>query len=147
LRENIFSIIDYKIKGSSILDIFAGSGVCCIESLHKGARKASMIEINKDIAKKLYNTAHKKKVINYIKIYSGNVSKMIVKLHDLGNYYDIIFVDPPYNIRLKREFWKRLNTILCRDYTIIYRSNVYDRPSETGEVVIKRDGFFHIYRE
>jgi len=126
LRQGVFSVIGKKIIGSSVLDLFAGSGMCGIDALSRGARSDCMVDNNYEVIKNLYSEARKRDITNYIKIYYNNISRAMQKLHSVKKYYDIIFIDPPYNIRLQRDFWVSLKKILCSDFIIIYRTNHLD---------------------
>ena len=44
LREALFSILQGRLEGSRVLDLFAGSGSLGIEALSRGAKKAAFVE-------------------------------------------------------------------------------------------------------
>jgi 16S rRNA (guanine(966)-N(2))-methyltransferase RsmD len=123
LRKGIFSTIGKSIIDSNVLDLFAGSGMCSIDALYKGAKSACLVDNNYRTIRNLYLEVKKRNIGNNVTIYNGNVSKIISKLCVLKAYYNIVFIDPPYNIVLQRNFWKSLQTILSSTYIIIYRTN------------------------
>ena len=48
VKEAIFSIISDEITDSSFLDLYAGTGSIAIEALSRGARRAILIEQDKE---------------------------------------------------------------------------------------------------
>lgn len=97
-RECLFNILGEKAKGSSFLDLFAGSGAMGIEALSRNAANATFLEsdalsielINKNLEKCDFPNKDfeiiQKDVLAYLK--------------NSRNQFDIIFVDPPYKTDL-----------------------------------------------
>ena len=48
VRENIFNIIQFKVLGSSVLDLFGGTGAISLEFVSRGAKKVFTCDNNKD---------------------------------------------------------------------------------------------------
>ena len=98
VKESLFGIIQNKIKNSTVLDLFAGSGSLGIEAISNGANEAYFIDNN----------------IELINIIKKNTSGMNDKIHIMKSDYnnaleilknsnikfDIIFLDPPYKLNL-----------------------------------------------
>lgn len=98
VKESLFGIIQNKIKNSTVLDLFAGSGSLGIEAISNGATEAYFIDNN----------------IELINIIKKNTSGMNDKIHIMKSDYnnaleilknsnikfDIIFLDPPYKLNL-----------------------------------------------
>ena len=51
LREALFSILQGRLAGGRVLDLFAGSGALGIEALSRGAKKAVFVEQSRDAAR------------------------------------------------------------------------------------------------
>ena len=47
VREAFFNMVAFELAGASFLDLFAGSGAVGIEALSRGARAATMVELNR----------------------------------------------------------------------------------------------------
>lgn len=43
-RERLFGILDARVPGAAVLDVFAGSGAISLEALSRGARLATLVE-------------------------------------------------------------------------------------------------------
>jgi len=82
------------IKDSSVLDLFCGSGILGIESLSRGARNATFVDINKESVSLLQANISRLDLINRSNIIVADALKMSMPLRA----YDIIFADPPYNL-------------------------------------------------
>jgi 16S rRNA (guanine966-N2)-methyltransferase len=116
VREAIFNIIRNRIKGTKILDIFAGSGALGIESLSRGAAHCVFIEkriktLTENIEKMLLN--------DHAEIIRSDYRTGLIRIKKRN--FDIIFLDPPYhenhiNRALALIFSHKL---LCNDGMII----------------------------
>lgn len=97
VKESIFNIIQTKIFGSIVVDLFAGSGNLGIEALSRGAKKAYFIDNSKNSIQSINENLKKTALSNNSEIIHGDVLKGIGRLHTLGIKAHIIFLDPPYS--------------------------------------------------
>ena len=95
VRMGVFNVL-YSLVGDfselSFLDVFGGSGIMGIEALSRGFENVKVFEKNKqaaDIIKKNYSMLGIKPDLSI-----GDSAKLI---KDCG-YYDVIYIDPPYQI-------------------------------------------------
>ena len=51
VKEAIFSAIQFEIEGSTVLDLFAGSGQLGIEAVSRGAKKAYLVDSSQNSIK------------------------------------------------------------------------------------------------
>ena len=79
VKEGIFNIIQFDIEGRRILDLFAGTGQLGIEALSRGASTAVFVEQRKDAATLVRDN---------------------LKITELTDKFDVIFLDPPYAANL-----------------------------------------------
>ena len=102
VKEAIFNLIHHSkklgkaIKGSSILDLFSGSGSFGIECLSRGAEKVFFFEKNNKALEVLEKNLNSLKNIRNFEIYKNDVFHFFEGEHDLEKKFDIIFIDPPY---------------------------------------------------
>jgi len=96
VKEALFDIIQFNIKDSKVLDLFAGSGSLGIEALSRGAELAVLgdnsIEAIKVINRNLENTKLTEKSI----VINKDYTLLLKKLAKDGYKFDVIFLDPPY---------------------------------------------------
>lgn len=105
VRETIFSWLKDDIQGANVLDLFAGSGALGFEAYSRGAASVTLIELNKNSAKLLKETANS--------MDSKNIS---VVNEDALNYlsqskahFDVVFIDPPYKLDVYEKALSLLN--------------------------------------
>ncbi|MBR6983658.1 MAG: 16S rRNA (guanine(966)-N(2))-methyltransferase RsmD [Ruminococcus sp.] len=93
VKEGIFSAIQFRVEGSYVLDLFAGSGQMGIEALSRGAERAVFVDNSlrsiRCVNENLRNTKleWRSEVIN-------RDSYDYIKL--TAKKFDIIILDPPY---------------------------------------------------
>lgn len=95
-REALFNILALKIRGASVLDLFAGSGALGLESLSRGAGEVVFNDLSKDsvaIIKKNLNSLKIPVNGERAKVYQGDYSTF---LQMARGQFDLIFLDPPY---------------------------------------------------
>jgi 16S rRNA (guanine966-N2)-methyltransferase len=109
IRGSLFGIIGNEIQGAAVLDAFAGTGALGLESISRGARSAVFIERDRLAGKILAENIKKLDVEDEVDAYFMGVSTWIDK--NQGNFYDIIFADPPYN-NLQLSTVARLGSLL-----------------------------------
>lgn len=140
IKETLFNMIAFDIPGCRFLDLFSGSGAIGIESLSRGAQKTVFIDNNKDaiacINKNLQKTGLQNlAIVDNIDIYSG-IKKLGVKKEQ----FDIIFLDPPYNLEGLETLFSLIieNDILAENgYIILENASTAQRPQVDGLELIK----------
>lgn len=98
VKESLFGMIQNKVRGSVVLDLFAGSGSLGIEAISNGASSCYFIDNNIElinIIKK--NTSDMKDEIHIMKSDYKNALEL---LKNSNIKFDIIFLDPPYKMNL-----------------------------------------------
>lgn len=91
MKETLFNIVNDKLKGACVLDLFAGSGQLAIECLSRGAERAILCDNNRDAVAAIK--------ANFEKI--GVAPELMFCdfrdcLKRLPCQMDLVFVDPPY---------------------------------------------------
>ena len=108
VRETIFSWLGSNIENANVLDLFAGSGALGFESLSRGAKKVTLVEMNPQTADSLKSVAQSFNSDN-IEVIKANA---INYLENTSQKFDVIFIDPPYKLDI---YEKTLNLILKRN--------------------------------
>lgn len=127
VKESLFGIIQNSIKGSIVLDLFAGSGSLGIEALSNGAKSCYFVDNNIELIKIIKNNVvGMNDDINIIKSDYKNALKMFKN----GNIkFDIIFLDPPYKLNLINEC---LNEII--EYNLLSDNGIIVCEYETENI-------------
>lgn len=94
VKEAMFSIIQFKINSTVVLDLFAGSGQLGIEAISRGAKCCTFVDSSIQ--------AHKVELLNLKNTKLEKNAKVIISdaltfLKNTKEKYDIIFLDPPFH--------------------------------------------------
>lgn len=97
MRETLFNMLEHGkgpgIRGSKILDLFAGTGALGIEALSRNADHVTFVDKNPSSIKLIkQNTALIKSPAN-----TSYLTTDATKINSDRGPFDIIFIDPPYN--------------------------------------------------
>ena len=104
VRSAVFNIINEKVNGSKILDLFAGSGSYGFEALSRGATSATFVDKGYEAIKTIKNNALLLKE-NNVEIVKSDVIQF---LESTSGKYDIVFADPPYKLDIYSKVVKTL---------------------------------------
>ena len=101
LRESIFNIIDFRLPGKRVLDLYAGTGALGIEALSRGAIHGVFIDDNPQALDLIRRNITKVRALDQTTILSWNIAR---NLQCLGGHeaFDLVFIDPPYRKDLVR---------------------------------------------
>jgi 16S rRNA (guanine966-N2)-methyltransferase len=95
-REAIFNIIAFQVHGTTVLDLFAGTGAFGIEALSRGAQSAVFIDISGQSIAVLKENLSGLPLEGQTRIIRWNVTRNLNCLQPLSSAFDLIFMDPPY---------------------------------------------------
>ena len=105
MRESLFAILG-DLQGLTFLDLHAGSGVVGIEAASRGANPVIFVE--KDYERKKILQRNCAFVTSDIEIYMMPVFRFIQRQK---RNFDIIFLDPPFNLKGKEEVVQRIESL------------------------------------
>ncbi len=97
IREAIFNILAFRIHGSTVLDLFAGTGAFGIEALSRGAVSAVFIDIDNDSISVLQENIKHLSLEGPTKILRWDLTRSLNCLDSSRPAFNLIFMDPPYN--------------------------------------------------
>ncbi len=92
------SIVQPKLPGARVLDLFAGSGALGLEALSRGAERCDFVEIAARSLDALRANVEKLGAGAAAHIVRGDALKFVERL--TPGAYDIAFADPPYGLNL-----------------------------------------------
>ena len=129
VKESLFNILQDKIKGAFVLDLFAGSGALGIEALSRGAKKAYFCDKNPEAIKVIKENLNKTNLINKAIIFNCDYANAIRKIDET---LSIVFLDPPYKLDLAVKSIKELLKcdLLTKDSLIIIETDEINRDIE-----------------
>jgi 16S rRNA (guanine966-N2)-methyltransferase len=94
VREAIFDILQARIEGVTMLDLFCGSGSVGIEALSRGARRVDFIDLD---VRTIIRNVNALGIDSSVGIYRRDALKAPQWLQKQGKSYGFIFVGAPYD--------------------------------------------------
>ena len=107
VKEAIFSMIQFDLIDTSVLDLFAGSGQMGLEALSRGAEKAHLIDRSPEAVEIIRRNAEKTRLAEKCSIFCTDAIDYLRRSKGRCKF-DYIFVDPPYGSGLVQETLKLL---------------------------------------
>ena len=106
-KEAVFSVLQFDLRDSAVLDLFAGSGQLGLEAISRGARLAVFCDSSraavKVITANVEKTASKESSRILCNDYTVALSMLAGK-----ERFDIVFLDPPYALHCLPDVLRRL---------------------------------------
>lgn len=96
VKESVFNIIQFDIEGRHVLDLFAGTGQLGIEALSRGAASAVFVDESNEALRLVRENLRHMGFEDRATVKKGDAVSFIKR----GGKYDVIFLDPPYELSL-----------------------------------------------
>lgn len=120
VRETVFNWLGQDLQGKHCIDLFAGSGAMGFESASRGAESVVMVEIRNNVFQ----------VLRSMKEKLGATQIKLVKMDAIEfirsdqNQYDVIYLDPPFQLDLLPKILPLLPSRLSKS-GIVYLESEY----------------------
>ena len=135
VRETLFNWLGQSLKGTTCVDLFAGSGALGFEAASRGAKKVVLVEKNSTICRSLRENINK---LNAERVEIMNTDALAF-LNNGNQKFDLVFLDPPFKSEFHANIWRGINRLVRSGSLIYVESNRrYDWPS-----VFKKKRFSH----
>ena len=91
VKEALFSILQFDLPGTRVLDLFGGTGQLGIEALSRGAKEAVFVDAREEACRLIRENLKRAG-------FTGQVVRgdYLTYLDQCREKFDIIFLDPPY---------------------------------------------------
>ena len=93
VKEALFSILNDRMWGSRVLDLFSGTGNLGIEALSRGAAECVFCDSSRDSLRLIKSNIAHCKAQEGARVIPGDFRKTLMNLE---GQFDIIILDPPY---------------------------------------------------
>lgn len=129
VRETLFNWVGDAIRGTHVLDLFAGTGALGFEALSRGANHATFIERDRKTIAVLRKTCQQFELdANRAHVVEANALSW---LNQNNAEWDVVFVDPPFKDRRTYDVvLRRLLSKLSRGALVYVESPVRTAPLE-----------------
>ncbi|MBE5964782.1 MAG: 16S rRNA (guanine(966)-N(2))-methyltransferase RsmD [Lachnospira sp.] len=119
IKETLFNMINTMLYDATFLDLFSGSGAIGIEALSRGAKKAYFVENDKNALACIKDNLNSTRLLDNAIVLNADVFTAINRLNE-NESFDIIFMDPPYNMDLEKKVLELLaNKNFVNEETLI----------------------------
>ena len=96
VKETLFNIIQSRVRGASVLDLFAGTGALGLEALSRGALHCTFVDNARGALavceKNIEACGYKEKASTLF----WNIEKSLARVEAPKDGFHLIFIDPPY---------------------------------------------------
>lgn len=96
LREALFSVLQGRLPGADVVDLFAGSGSLGLEAISRGARSALFVELDRSALKVLRDNVEKLAVQSNCRIRQQDALRWMHMQRQAAQPVDLVLADPPY---------------------------------------------------
>jgi 16S rRNA (guanine(966)-N(2))-methyltransferase RsmD len=97
VREAVFDLLG-DVNGYAVLDLFAGAGSFTVEALSRDAASVTAVEKDRQTAAVLRNNLRMLSLDKDCLVLNMDVRYAVPMLYRQGKRFDLVFVDPPYEM-------------------------------------------------
>ena len=108
VKEALFSIINFDIPGSQVLDLFGGTGQLGIEALSRGAKSAVFVDAREEACRLIRENLKRTHLEGEGRVIRSDYLDYLDRCREK---YGIIFLDPPYAEVFLENALKRITEI------------------------------------
>lgn len=119
VRENVFNILQRKVRDSQVLDLFAGSGAMALEAVSRGAVHAVLVDCDRAANAVQQRNAEKLGMQAQIDILHCDWLLAVRQLSAQQRRFDMVFLDPPYRMHDMTPVMEALEPLLLPDAVIV----------------------------
>lgn len=143
LRGSLFNILQARVIDAFFLDGFAGTGSVGIEALSRGASRAVFIEQLPQAARIIQANLARCQAEDLGLVINQEFNRAVIELGKKGIKFDLIFLDPPYQLLEKRNPLKviRKRGILKTDGLLVVRHHRFYSPSRQDFRLLRQVNF------
>jgi len=134
VRESVFNIVAPWVERARVLDLFAGSGAMGLEALSRGAASAVFVESDPEALRVIERNLEK------LRFTGGRVVRLesttaLTQESGAGRKYDLVLVDPPYDMTNYESLSRYLPGVLAEDGLLVLETAAKVEPELAGLAV------------
>jgi 16S rRNA (guanine966-N2)-methyltransferase len=131
VRENVFNIVAPWVEGAHVLDLYAGSGAMGLEALSRGAASALFVESDPDALRVIERNLDKLRLTG-ARVLRLDAAMALTQESGAGRKYDLVLVDPPYEMTHLDSLARYLPTVLAEDGLLVLETAAKVEPELPG---------------
>lgn len=146
VKEAIFSMIQFEVEGRRVLDLFAGSGQLGLEALSRGASLCTFVEKSREAFEIVKGNAKKTGLFDRSRVLNSDYMDYL-KTSGKTEKFDIIFLDPPYSMKIIPGILDRLvkHDIIARNGLVVCESEDDIEYAAEGLEVVRHSKYGRVY--
>ena len=98
VKEALFSIIQSRVYGARVLDLYAGSGALALEALSRGAESAVLADCSPKACQVIQENIDALNCQSRARLLRMKDAAALAAQQAKGDSFDLIFLDPPYRM-------------------------------------------------
>ncbi len=134
VRENIFNIVAPWVEDARVLDLYAGSGAMGLEALSRGAASAVFVESDPEALRVIERNLDKLRLTG-ARVVKLNSTAALMQESSTGRKYDLVLVDPPYDMTNYDALSRYLSDVLAEDGLLVLETAAKVEPELSGLAV------------
>lgn len=119
VRENVFNILQMKVRDAKVLDLFSGSGAMAFEAISRGASEAVLVDIDRAASTAQRKNAEKLRMMEKCRIMNCDWQQALRQLAAQDARFELVFLDPPYAMHDMNPVMNALCPLLTPDAVIL----------------------------
>ena len=136
VKEAVFSVVHFIVPYANVLDLFAGSGQMGIEALSRGASKAVFVDSSRRSQEIIKENLTSTGLIRQARVIADDAVSFLTHAAET---YDIIFLDPPYDLGYPPKVLPLLGRCLAPEGIVLFEHRKGEEMPETaGDLRMKK---------
>lgn len=138
-RENIFNVIEHAdwcpaIEDARVIDLYAGSGALGLEAMSRDAAFCLFVEFAAEARGAIRENVDTLQLFGNTRIHRRDATALGEKPANLGDPFNLVFLDPPYGKGLGEKTLARLleGGWVSDDVAVIYEVGAEETPDVPG---------------
>lgn len=119
VRENVFNILQMKVRGARVLDLFSGSGAMAFEAISRGAAAAVLVDCDRQANAVQKLNAMKLRMAEQCTMLQCDWRQAVQQFAVKGERFDVVFLDPPYAMHDMTAVLDALTPVIKEDAVIV----------------------------
>jgi 16S rRNA (guanine966-N2)-methyltransferase len=146
VKSYLFSFFDQDIPGSTVLDLFSGTGSFGLEALSRSASDCTFVENNRNTIQLLKNNIRLCGFENRCRLIAGDVFSVLQRMESEKRTFDFILADPPFKESLREKIARTvdLHRVLKQNGVLVIEHEFHDADAGShGLKLLKQKRFGH----
>ena len=108
VREALFGMLQFEVPGSTVLDLFSGSGAMGLEAASRGAARVFCNDADPACVRVIANNSERLGFCGVVEVVAQDYIRAIERFRSEGLVFDLAFLDPPYQTSFAEDACQRL---------------------------------------